>query len=684
MDMLNIFKKKSLKFYLLSLLITLSLNFCSKSYATNLNLNNSSLNISLNNSSNISSFHSNFFKDNFYSYTVNDHIFDKNSFNDFYKTLETKNQDLFKIIDKNSLEEKKNFEQRFNLIAKNSVDVEFQLLECEDLTSDCLEVNSFVPLNENSKNRIELKSQYGIKRDCLKKGDLIIAVNDKKIDNMGRYEKEELIEELKYSQDLSIDFLRPTIDGKFESMSYVSLTDFSKENYNLIQQINLPDLSYDVLFLNESENALLYVKINESVNYDVAAHLKQLLLEYFKQNATIKVPIILFDLRNCSGGNFGAAKKIVGWFLPKNKQYITIKNLGNYDDITLKNQETQLVNNVAVSLIVNEQTKDAACQLASIFKNSCNATLFGEKTKGAFLELKYAKLNENFDSNSFDYVVFPKSAYSTNMSSFKFKKIENELKPDVNSLNLPAVILALLEIYKNFDKNSSEINCSKIVELIKKFENRSDLHNMFKSLSQINLNKKNIERNQFTNSLSKVNLYNFIKQTDEFSKINLNRNSKNDVEDYLIHNTELINNLDISEKLYLFSFILFKYFALNKFEELKKLCKSDEFYNIFDVSDRNLLAFVFKNLDPLNIVQYFRNKNWENGIDTTFLKFDQHISFFNLNDILKNASLNDSVETFKKTVTKNKSLDDYVAMASKQKMMDLWQKFCDKFEKNKN
>ena len=328
-------------------------------------------------------------------------------------------------------------EKEFDLLPLNNVDVEDVIVNYINY----LKVKNFEErIDHNNRPKIRTGTYNGIKYDRLKKDDLIVSVNNKKVCKLNAYELVDLVNELKMNQNLNIDFLRlDQNNGHYECLKYESTvnTDFLNRN----------PLDFKILKkssgLSSSKDEVVYIKIKD-INYSNF----NLLVNYLKKINAYFTKSLIIDLTECSCSyNYGAAKRMAGLFLPKNMKYITVKNLiDDANSFVLENHESPIIkadgintddddmdDKIKLRIIANNQINGAALQLAAILNGCANAKIYtinGTIVNHPQIENKIFALYDDAKNEKINYLSFGKTAYKIGNASFlgdNFKVINNAL-----------------------------------------------------------------------------------------------------------------------------------------------------------------------------------------------------------------------------------------------------------------
>lgn len=329
-------------------------------------------------------------------------------------------------------------EKEFDLLPLNNVDVEDVIVNYVNY----LKVKNFEErIDHNNRPKIRTGTYNGIKYDRLKKDDLIVSVNNKKVCKLNAYELVDLVNELKMNQNLNIDFLRfDQNNGRYECLKYESTvnTDFLNRN----------PLNFKILKkssgLSSSKDEVVYIKIKD-INYSNF----NLLVNYLKKINAYFTKSLIIDLTECSCSyNYGAAKRMAGLFLPKNMKYITVKNLiDDANSFVLENHESPIIkadgintdddddmdDKIKLRIIANNQINGAALQLAAILNGCANAKIYtinGTIVNHPQIENKIFALYDDAKNEKINYLSFGKTAYKIGNASCcgdDFKMINNAL-----------------------------------------------------------------------------------------------------------------------------------------------------------------------------------------------------------------------------------------------------------------
>lgn len=382
----------------------------------------------------------------------------------------------------------------------------------------------------------------GINESVLKKGDQIITINGSKVNDVSVYEKNDLINVLKESPNLNVAFERlNSQNSSTEFMRYrtgVEIDDLKKEAESFKKLRNKNSEK------NDTKTDTIYIKF-KAIDHNAIA----LLVDQLKTLDFLKIKNLVLDLSNCSGGNFNAAKNIAKLFLKKGTEYITLYNLQEYDAITttLKNDKPPLVktnskddDSVSVKIIVNENTGDAAEQLADILKTCANAKVYGKKPESKHLEYRGFDVFE-FDKNrnlkKAGYILFPKTAYEAGHVS-NFRNVDS-INVDYECASVDQILNSLvLEKPINYEFSNEELNNIEKTNLYSKFlNNRSKAALKTRNFFSNTLN--NLKPGE-TITIDRKYINNFVSNMNKFKEAKY-------------------ENLNFSEKLFLYLLMLAKF-----------------------------------------------------------------------------------------------------------------------------
>lgn len=663
-----------------------------------------------------------------------------------YKITEEQIKNMQKDLNhsnkKNLFVEIKNIDEtKYNLNLDDNNEVEVEEIVDDNVFSTSMEnrkylrVLKFNPISSKYSGITIKKGKInGIEYDKLKKGDLICCVNGKKLNNLSVYELEQIKKELKNNKKCVINFLRQkqnSIDSKndfkndfkddFQNYKAMicEFDENTHENDSFIAtKLSNMQIKSD---LSSKKSDIYYIKIKKGIDYncvnDLLENIKFYFTTYEDLNLKEQIGEILIDLRDCSGGFFGAAQKLATEFVGFKFPLTSVKYLSNDSEFTdyvviNKNKNPLLFDNnnsktiVPVNILINENTSDAALHLAYILKKCRNATIFGDKHKNLNLQIERELLDLYKNEKKTSCVSFPKIIYKTGNENY-IDYLEGPIKPDF-CLNSNSYYENLEIVKETLFKKMNEKNNGTLIE------NKGCLLNIFKTacnnanIGKINNTKKlnkiideqaqklseepilaEIINNTSEKKFSKLTYENLSPQnqiayTDYMNKTSLleQLNKKNGKKDFQSNDFQKLNFI---ERFYLFNFLSTKRY-LEK--ETPKIIfqKGDEVEvcEFFTKNDLNFLRKALKLLNVSDIIQQYRDYNYRNNIDSTFFDFSntKNHYFYALTHNLKNESLEDEnyneIQMFSKN-RKNKS--ESKTFKNKVEVMN---KLLNKLENNKH
>lgn len=627
--MKRVFKKFFKLLFNFSLFLTVQINL--------MTITNASSEISTNSTNTIENYqlkynytNSKFFNNICSNDIVNREITTKSNLKNLIEAMNKNNekQGIFKVLDlKNNKLEIFNLKNKYCSVQHNKVWVEYckEWIDEKNDFFQCFEVKQFEKMNEFLNPTYDKKGLInGINYGKLKRYDRIVAVNGKKIANLTDFERNDLINELKTNQNLDIDFLRPVGSNKFQNMKYYShyANDLSKFG------IDFRCLSVKN---NNEENGepakTFYINFkNNAINYNTASDFNEE-LTIIKRQKNVKNNLVI-DLRNCEGGNFAAARKMACYLLPKNKVYMTIKNINSdFGGMQLNNLDKPIlpVDETSISVLVNEKTADAALQLATILKSCANATIYGKQPHSKNIEYRGVDIYEddNLDK-AFGFLMFPKIVYNGGLN-YNFNNL-NTIKVDYicecDTIDQVSQILNSIVLKKTIDYHFSKEDLNKIQA--EQFYIRDII-------------KKQHDDDIITDKLAENTITKYKELCSNFNN-NPNKNIS-------IPNAE---DLSYNERFFLMVLAVIKHYLNNSYQK-------EDLIQQFFRSDSEIEAAkkILKDIDPLWLLYHYRQLYNKKESDTRNLEIlsnkgpINYLSFF-LSNKFENVIKNNKEEEEKK------------------------------------